>query len=323
MQFSELQYRQRDAWNARQSPWNWVPEPFDEDTRVEWTPVWSLTRREVRYLPTAFCYYEYPQEPSSCFPCSNGNAAGNTLEEAILQGFFELVERDSVALWWYNRVRRPAVDLDDFDEPYLPQVASCLRQQHRELWALDLTTDLGIPVFVALSRRTDRQPEEILMGFGAHFDARLALLRAVTELNQMLSWVLTDAAGKPLAPNSLGDTETVDWLRTATLASQPYLAPAEGTPPRVLADYPQVYADDIRDDVLTCQALVEARGLEMLVLDQTRPDIGLPVVKVIVPGLRHFWARYAPGRLYDVPVQLGWLRQPLQEAELNPISLFL
>ena len=61
----------------------------------------------------------------------------------------------------------------------------------------------------------------------------------------------------------------------------------------------------------------------MLVLDQTRADVGLPVVKVIVPGLRHFWARYAPGRLYDVPVQLGWLDQPLRETEFNPIPMFM
>jgi ribosomal protein S12 methylthiotransferase accessory factor len=62
--------------------------------------------------------------------------------------------------------------------------------------------------------------------------------------------------------------------------------------------------------------------MEVLVLDQTRPDIGMPVVKVIVPGLRHFWARYAPGRLYNVPVAMGWLDNPLPEEELNPIPVF-
>lgn len=77
------------------------------------------------------------------------------------------------------------------------------------------------------------------------------------------------------------------------------------------------------DDVRACQALVERAGMEMLVLDQTRPEVGLPVARVIVPGLRHFWARLAPGRLYDVPVQLGWLSRPLAEDELNPIAMFL
>jgi ribosomal protein S12 methylthiotransferase accessory factor len=63
--------------------------------------------------------------------------------------------------------------------------------------------------------------------------------------------------------------------------------------------------------------------MELMVLDQTRPDVGLPVVKVIVPGMRHFWARYAPGRLFDVPVQLGRLSRPTRHEDLNPIPLFV
>jgi ribosomal protein S12 methylthiotransferase accessory factor len=49
----------------------------------------------------------------------------------------------------------------------------------------------------------------------------------------------------------------------------------------------------------------------------------MPVVKVIVPGLRHFWARFAPGRLYDVPVKLGWLPNPHPEQALNSVPMFL
>jgi len=64
-------------------------------------------------------------------------------------------------------------------------------------------------------------------------------------------------------------------------------------------------------------------GLELLVLDLTRPDIGLPVAKVIVPGLRPMWARFAPGRLYDVPVKLERLTQPTKFEDLNPLPLFV
>jgi ribosomal protein S12 methylthiotransferase accessory factor len=324
MLYSARQYEQRDVWNARKSPWTYVPVPFEEEAEIEWTPVWSLTRQEMRYLPTALCYYEYPQPKGRayCKPCSNGNAAGNTLEEAILQGFLELVERDGVALWWYNRLQRPAVDLDSFDEPYLHQLSPFLKDRQRDLWVLDLTTDLQIPVFAALSRRTDGLSERILTGFGAHLDTRLAVLRAVTELNQMLAWVLGTESQKT-SPEGIDDLETMHWLETATLASQPYLVPDACTPPRSASDYPWQCTDDLRDDVLACQALVERHGMEMLVLDQTRPDFGLPVVKVIVPGLRHFWARYAPGRLFDVPVKLGWLPQPLSEDLFNPIPMFL
>jgi ribosomal protein S12 methylthiotransferase accessory factor len=83
-------------------------------------------------------------------------------------------------------------------------------------------------------------------------------------------------------------------------------------------DFKKLASDDLKRDILTCRALVEARGIEILVLDQTRPDVGFPVVRVVAPGLRHFWARFGPGRLYDVPLREGWLSRSLGEQELNP-----
>jgi ribosomal protein S12 methylthiotransferase accessory factor len=321
--FSERQYRERDARNRVGSCFSFIPAPFNPEAAVEWSPVWSLTRQEARYLPTAFCYYDYPlpEEGRFCLACSNGNAAGNTLEEAILQGFLEVVERDSVALWWYNRARRPGVDLDSFGEPYLARLRDFLGGRGREFWALDLTSDLGIPVFASLTRRTDGPPEHILLGFGAHLEPRVALLRAVTEMNQMLCSPLLEAEGKEVGDQGT-DPETAHWLRTATVANQPYLLAAEG-PAQTASSFPQAWTDDVEEDVRACQARVERLGMEMLVLDQTRPEVGLPVAKVIVPGMRHFWTRFAPGRLYDVPVRLGWVARPLTEEELNPISMFL
>jgi len=321
--FSDRQYRERDARNAAGSRFTFIPVPFDPKAKIDWSPVWSLTRNEVRYLPTAFCYYNYPQTDvqTYCLACSNGNAAGNTLEEAMLQGFLELVERDSVALWWYNRVSRPGVDLDSFNEPYLGRVCNFLQGHGRDFWVLDLTADLRIPVFAAICRRTNGPSEQIVLGFGAHFEPRVAVLRAVTEMNQMLSCPLLEPEGKQ-ADDRHADPETAHWLKTATTANQPYLLPAKG-PDRIASSYAGLWTDDMAEDVRACQALVERLGLEMLVLDQTRPEVALPVVKVIVPGLRHFWPRFAAGRLYNVPVQLNWLPRVLTEEELNPIAMFL
>ncbi len=112
-------------------------------------------------------------------------------------------------------------------------------------------------------------------------------------------------------------------LPPSTVAEHPYLLPDPSRPPIPAAAYPRQWTDDLRDDVRLCQRLVEAKGLELLVLDQTRPDVGLAVVKVLVPGLRFFWARFAPGRLYEVPVRLGWLARPLAEEELNPTPMVI
>ena len=319
MLFSEEQYRQRDAWNARGVRYWYVSEPFDETATFDWTPLWSLTGERTRYLPTSYCYYGTGAEHGSRWAIanSNGTAAGNTLEEAVLQGFLELVERDSVALWWYSRVRRPAVDLDSFGEPYFRAIQAEYAAIQRDLWVLDLTTDLGIPSFAAMSRRLDQPIDQPVFGFGAHLEPRVGVLRAVTEMNQFVTWTTMNLGTEdPREPDAMRD-----WLLTATLAANPHFLPSDDAP-CTASGYPRLWSDDLREDVRRCQAMVEAKGLEVLVLDQTRADLGLPVARVVVPGLRHFWPRFAPGRLYDVPVQLGWLPSALREDELNPIPVF-
>ncbi len=323
MNFSEDQYKNRAAWNATSPRTQKVPEPFDEDKEIEWTSVWSLTHQTFKYLPTAYCYYGYPiQQSSYCWANSNGAAAGNTKEEAILQGFMELVERDGIALWWYNRVQRPAVDLKSFNEPYFQAITDCYHQLNREIWVLDLTTDLNIPTFAAISRRIDTEVEDIVFGFGAHFDPKIAILRAITETNQVLPAVLS--VGRDGSTHyRFDDPIAIDWWKTATVKNQPYLMPDNKIKPKACKDYVYLKNGDLRDDILAIVQMVEKQGMEVLVLDQTRPDVGLNVVKVIVPGMRHFWKRLAPGRLYDVPVKLGWLPKPLNENQLNPFPMFL
>ena len=318
MGYSPRQYAERAHWNRHGEMSTWVPEAFDPAQTIEWSPVWSLTEQRRRFVPTAFCYYTYPfrHEPIFTRADSNGCAAGNTRTEAVLQGFLELVERDAVALWWYNRLRVPGVDLGSFEDPYLLDTVAHWRARGRELWALDLTSDLGIPTFAALSRQVEGPFQAIVFGFGAHLDARLALLRAVTEHNQLMPFVFTGDLDKPSPGGHI-----VDWLRQATVESEPYLWPSGA--PRTPRDFAPSACEDLREAVEHCVALAKGRGLETLVLDQTRPDTDLAVVKVIVPGLRHFWARLGPGRLYDVPVAMGLLEAPLPEEAMNPYAMFI
>ncbi len=324
MLFSRSQYASRDAANGAGTHFNLVPEPLPDDVAVEWSPVWSLTEHRFKHLPTEFLYYGVPRRDGAryCFADSNGCAAGNSLEEAVLQGLLELFERDSVSLWWYNRVRRPAIDLDSFDEPFLHDLRQRHRESGRELWALDLTADLEVPVIAVLSRRVDRPAgtasDQIMFGFGAHVEARIALLRACTEVNQFAasSVRLDDQQRHPG-----DDPDHRRWWSSATWENQPFVQPLDG-PSRRRSDFSDWGYHDLLDDVDRCRQILEGRGLEVLVLDQTRADIGLPVVKVIVPGLRHYYARFAPGRLFDVPVRLGWLDRPTLEANLNPTPMF-
>ncbi len=296
--YSEAQFASRQDGNHE------VPDPIEPDAKIEWSPAWSLRDHKFKYFPTGLLYFFYEDFHTD----SNGCAAGNTREEAIVQGFLELVERDAYAIWWYNRLRRPEVDLGEFDDAYIRDIKSQFADHGRRIWVLDITNDLGVPTYVAMMHWIKDGKEHIEFGSGAHFDRRIALLRSLTELSQFLSIGETGLRG---------DQSSLDGVTPLKVENYPFLLPANDSiaaPPLGL----DVPLDDVKAQVEACVEVASRAGYDFLVRDQTRPDVEVPVVRVIVPGLRHFYMRFGPGRLYDVPVKMGLLDQPLREDELTP-----
>lgn len=318
--FSDHQYENREALNKDLDIMGHIPERFCEDAVIEWTPAWSIRDDAERWLPSRFCYFDYaPTEVAGdhpfCFADSNGCSSGGSLEEAILQGFLELVERDAISLWWYNRLARPAIDPAGLDDAFLARMRAHYATLDRTFHLLDLTSDLGVPVVVAVSATTGGR--RALMGFGAHLDGTIAALRALAELNQI---VLLDV--EPDKRPSQGQMDGMwKWLDHETVEGHPYIAPGPGRP-LAAASLPRPRFASMTEAVRHCIGLV-AKDHDFIVQDLSRPDLPLNCVRVVVPGLRHFWNRRAPGRLYDVPVKLGWLAAPQAEADLNPFAFFL
>jgi oxazoline/thiazoline synthase len=153
-------------------------------------------------------------------------------------------------------------------------------------------------------------------GSGAHFDSRVAVLRAMTELNQFLSIGLMGGRNQNLLDQASNQKSNAEGSASFRLEDYSYLTPSGAVRPDLGSKFGGL---DAREQVTVCVNLAKQAGLDFLVLDQTRPDIEVPVVRVIVPGLRHFYRRFAAGRLYDVPVKLGWRDRPLSEHELNPL----
>jgi ribosomal protein S12 methylthiotransferase accessory factor len=301
--FSEAQFAARHEPAGDDS--HPIPEPIDPYAKIEWSPAWSLRDQRFRYFPTGLMYFFYRDAHTD----SNGCAAGNTLQEAIVQGFLELVERDAYAIWWYNRSQRSEVDLSEFDDSYIRDIKTQFTDAGRKLWVLDVTNDLGVPTYVAIMHWVKDGQENIEFGSGAHFDRRIALLRSLTELSQFLSIGLMGGGS--------GDKSSLDGVTPLRLENYPFLIPSNR--PSVAPELGMhVPLDSAREQVEACVEIARRAGHDFLVLDQTRPDVEVSVARVIVPGLRHFYRRLGPGRLYDVPVKLGLLDRPLPESELTP-----
>lgn len=305
--FSESQYAQREVWNRTRSELHFVPFRFEPFTSIEWVPARSMMNSRIAYVAAAYCYFSYYDSGGQgcCRADSNGCAAGQTIEKAILSALLELIERDAVAIWWYNRIRRPAVSLDSFGLVSIDKIRESLERDGRSIYLLDVTCDLDIPVYVAVAPKHDGS--EPFFASAAHVSPALAAFKALKELSQIHFW----------AKRGSFPDELASWLKIATLLNQPYLEP-DGVLESAMRPVPHE-----RDYLQHSLERLRLSGLEPFYVDMTRPEIGIPAVRAIVPGLRHFWTRLGPGRLYDVPVQMGWLSEARTEHEMNPIGCML
>jgi len=185
---------------------------------------------------------------------------------------------------------------------------------------LDLTADLGIPTFAGVSRHRERATEDVLVGFGAHLDPAVALGRALSEVNQFLPTVAPVVDGR--TRYGVTDPQTVAWYTGVRVADEPWLSPDPDRPATTPDTHASRSTGDVAADVARCVDLAATAGIEVIALRQSRPDLDLAVVKVVAPGMRHFWRRLGPGRLWEVPAALGRAGYATDEDSINPYSVF-
>ncbi len=303
--FSARQYQQFLEPNPTLQTARQAVAQYNPDTPLHWTLGRSLAQGETVYVPLTYCYANTPFEDERYVRWnSNGCAAGNTLAEALLQGFLELVERDAVAIWWYNKLLRPAVDLQSLPAVSMQPLRQSLDTTWR-YWVLDLTHDFEIPVMAAISQH--RETQAYRMGFGCHLDPELACFRALTELCQLIA----------IEERSIAGFDFKD------IPPEPYLEPDTRIPSTDLSAFNIVDHPDIRDDLRFCTERAVHLGLEPIVVNHTRPDLPIYTAKVMMAGLCHICPQLGAERLYAVPLALGWRSSRLQEDQLNPVALFV
>jgi YcaO-like protein with predicted kinase domain len=290
-----------------------LPRPswsrFHPDLSVLWvegTDVFSAERVWVPYECVHLDFRSPGPQGSGCFLANGtGLAAGNHMLEAVSHALCEVVERDGFALW---DDRAPAdraarhVDLESVDDPGCRVLIDACEAAGVGVVASDLTTDVGLPVFsvTIVDRRADlarRLPAA--MGGGCHPDRGIALSRALTESAQSR---LTLIAG------SRDDCPPGHYRELRNLeAITAHVARLGATPGRSFAEVPDVPGESIDDDVAHELDRLRAVGVRQAILvDLTRPEARIPVVRMIVPGLEGWTDKVDP----NVP---GERRRALRE----------
>ena len=303
--FSQAQYASFEKMSSvsLQQP-QWIKK-YNHNESIHWVQGWSLTHSEHVYFPAAYCLANTPFEDHIYSLYNhNGNATGNNNEEAILQGALELIERDAAAIWWYNQIPRPQICPEIIPEDQLNIINNTLSKTWN-YWILDISNNVGIVACVAVGQH--KTTGKFVLGFGAHIIPSIAVTRALTEMYQLI--VIKDKVSGPFNFNAI--------------ESLPYLFPKPNTTLLTQEDFPSVKNTCIRDDIFYVLELLKNQDLECCIFDYSRADIPFKTLKVIIPGLCHFWPQFGSHRLYETPVSQGWLSKAITEQDFNPIPLYL
>jgi ribosomal protein S12 methylthiotransferase accessory factor len=259
---------------------------FHPDLGVLWIEGRDLLADAPVWLPYEVVHTNYTlplPTGSGCFPASsNGLASGNHILEAIDHGIAEVVERDSTSLWNHLDQAgrgRTRVDLGTVDDDDCAAVLDQLERARFAVAAWDTTTDVGIASFYCLI--TDRRHENAHSGAGAgaHPARAVALLRALTEAIQVRTTYIAGSRDD-LRPQEFTPPAIEQKLRRAQT-----LMRASGVPRR-FRDVPTHEARTLAEDLDWMLERLRAVGIrEVVVVDLTRPGIGIPVARVVIPGL--------------------------------------
>ena len=252
-----------------------------DTAEIAWVRGYEMLRGTKIWIPA--CGVFHPYFPDTDLPLfryhTNGIAAGNTIEEAILHALFELVERDA---WSMAEERgRAAADLIVDDDSVPGKLLKMMEDKGVKIHLKDLTHDIGIPTIGAAADDTvTKDPELLTIGVGTHLSPEIACIRAITEVAQSRT---THKHGVKGNARLLKIANDMGYDKVKTVNTVWYRDLAEKVRLKDLKDLSTPYVLDDIEVVL--DRLVET-GFDMVIIsDLTRPETGIPVVRMTVPGL--------------------------------------
>ena len=210
---------------------------------------------------------------------STGLAAGNEREEALCHAIFEIIERD--AEWRWDRLTAraqcaTALCAESVEEPLLHHLLEQFADAGISVFMWDMTSDVGIPVYCCSIEETN--PFGAIQSFGGsgcHLSKEIALSRALTEAAQSR---LTFIAGSrdDLFPDLYEPAQDAPGVVATT-------GPVRDFRTRKSPGLGATFAEDL----VTTLDLLRAAGFpQVIAVDHTKPEFGIPVVAVVVPGAR-------------------------------------
>jgi ribosomal protein S12 methylthiotransferase accessory factor len=307
--------------------------PFRESQHLRWVWGYSLTRGKPLLVPAFAVYLPYapgPDEPHLAKGISTGLACGNTLEEAVLAGICEVVERDATMIMWHSKMSMPRIATHFSSSEALVQTLERFACCRSDIYLVNVTTDIGIPAIVAAAHDQSGKGPAVVVASKASLSREKAIVGALKELAQCIIWVrsITGSRQRRFAAD-LGDVNSREdhVLWPAREENRCHLSFITAGPVEANGLERTRESDDVSMDIATCVEMLRRSRLEVVMIDITPPDIrevGLSVARTIIPGAHPLYFGRRRGqqgldRLLRMPLALGYTPRELTVDEINPL----
>lgn len=307
--------------------------PFRRDTRVRWARGFALPDGEETYVPAQLVYLTWsrlaPEEQPVAYSTSNGLACGPTLEEAVLAGLLELVERDAFMITWAAGLSLPLLDWSSepellaFESRYLAAAGG----RHA---VVDLSDFLHVPTALAVVRGDGSREPAVAVGAGSAPSIVDAVKKALAEAYSVRSWGRGLVAATPHRTFAEDCSDVVSFADHIHLYALPGHAGAAdfltaSTVVRKVEDVAVLPGVSALERICQLTGRLRAQGVRAYAVDVTSPDVadaGLVVAKVVAPELcpldvRHDTRFLGGSRLYRAAHELGLRDAPLAAGDVN------
>ncbi|MBQ6512281.1 YcaO-related McrA-glycine thioamidation protein [Methanobrevibacter sp.] len=265
-----------------------LPKEFEkkdiDDLNLEWSKSKDIISGKEYYIPTNAIFHPYTHENNinSLFKSNtNGLASGNILEEAILHGMFEVIERDAWSIFELTHKNYAQIDLDSIESEIINDAVDKFESEGIKIKLMDFTADIKIPTIAASADDTVTKDAGLLtLGMGTHLDPEVAILRALTEVAQSRATQINGARE---------DTVRADFSREAGYErmkriNKYYFKQEEDQ--IKLSDIENKSTSSITKDIEIVKNELIANDIKkILYVDLTRPELDVSVVRVVIPEM--------------------------------------
>ncbi|MDO5848942.1 MAG: YcaO-related McrA-glycine thioamidation protein [Methanobrevibacter sp.] len=254
---------------------------------IEWSTAFDLVTEKEFYVPSNAIYHPYIPE-NNCLALfkghTNGLASGNVVEEAILHSIFEVIERDAWSIYELTRKNSRQINLETVKSDLINDLLEKFSKNDIEIRLFDLTADIKVPTILASADDTLLKDAGLLsIGIGTHLDPEIAVLRALTEVAQSRATQIQGARE---------DTVRADIVRKVGYekTKKKYKHYFNDKESKIdFSEIPNKSTGSLKDDIDIVIKELKANGIEnVLYKDITRPEIGVNVVRVVIPTMEMY-----------------------------------